>query len=1063
MVLVWLALFLALAGARRPAEDLPDGRLVQSSRDQVPSSVLGSSVNDCDRENAILKVVLQNLGVADDVMHGDHCQWEGIECVEDEQCVQWIDLGYKNLTGRLSAEFGKLTRLTHLWLNENRHLSGDIRTLSALTRLEQLHLPNTLVTGVLEALQNLTQMKWLDLYQTKVDGKLGALVNLKELVELDLSRTAINGRLEDLKNFTHATHIILAETQTSGELKALTDLRKLTNLDLSKTDTTGDIEDLLHYEDLEQALLRRTEVSGRLTSQWHGRLRRLSVLDLADTHARFVATAEDTVALNGFELLPSLTFLDVSGCPLNSPVQNLLWPFAESEHLERVDAARSNLTGTLPHLGDHALTDSLQRLDLSYNRINYVEGLPEGLVARGRLSLAKNPNISFAPGVLARAIRHRVKIDLRGASLAKTTQDASRLHLLTKLREKTPPTKSDHGSLQCKTFEGIVYDIFLTDQVCRPSPGYALLEATDLTPHQCFFPAEERCNSTNSIRKWKELGCAEGYEGVLCSMCADQFRSSAGRCKRCKEDAATVRWWLAGAGAVVLVALVAAGLYVAWGNRSKRLPETQKPKPMDALIPLLLGQGPVLVQFVQLWAILAALGPAKTAHAADEQLQEELSQWLELTAAGISDALSIQCLFGRTLALSFSAFASPSLPLLLLMLCFLLEALDWSGGACWHRPGLGVDLALKVLLFLFIGGASSCEKLLRCQKIDAGGEELGDYAYRFALPQLRCSDSTSEEAVWAIYVGYGSAVAYGLLIPSFLIYLIVKQNIALAPNRRCVSWAKVDRHKNVTVRASLLEPLMEDGETDEEIHQQKRTVSDNLLAAAIAYSAVFLHGHRVHIVQDAKAEALMLEGTRIDDGSSGLEFDAATALTTGLSAISTKEHKIDTAMRRFQAITRMLAEREMLEAKADSDRVLAGAKTIFFKYAACEDVWVEALLKVVAVALVTTVSVKSLLLTLFITVGMAILLGAQKPYQQRQVNDLQSGCFICLSVAAVGLTEGCFKISRCVLVIPFVAACVQMLRPDGAEALALRLHKEAKTKLKEGNSLDLEVKKIDFI
>ena len=82
----------------------------------------------------------------------------------------------------------------------------------------------------------------------------------------------------------------------------------------------------------------------------------------------------------------------------------------------------------------------------------------------------------------------------------------------------------------------------------------------------------------------------------------------------------------------------------------------------------------------------------------------------------------------------------------------------------------------------------------------------------------------------------------------------------------------------------------------------------------------------------------------------------------------------------------------------------------FLLQAACDDVWVEASLKVVAVALVTTVSsldlaalvaepenrstvatfasdevsVNSALLTLFITVGMAILLGAQKPYKQRQ-------------------------------------------------------------------------------
>ena len=34
--------------------------------------------------------------------------------------------------------------------------------------------------------------------------------------------------------------------------------------------------------------------------------------------------------------------------------------------------------------------------------------------------------------------------------------------------------------------------------------------------------------------------------------------------------------------------------------------------------------------------------------------------------------------------------------------------------------GRGVDWALKVLLLFFVGGAASCEKLLRCQKVDAG-------------------------------------------------------------------------------------------------------------------------------------------------------------------------------------------------------------------------------------------------------------------------------------------------------------------------------------------------------
>ena len=35
------------------------------------------------------------------------------------------------------------------------------------------------------------------------------------------------------------------------------------------------------------------------------------------------------------------------------------------------------------------------------------------------------------------------------------------------------------------------------------------------------------------------------------------------------------------------------------------------PMPSEALFPLLMAQGPVLLQFFQLWGVLAALSPAK--------------------------------------------------------------------------------------------------------------------------------------------------------------------------------------------------------------------------------------------------------------------------------------------------------------------------------------------------------------------------------------------------------------------------------------------------------------------
>ena len=44
------------------------------------------------------------------------------------------------------------------------------------------------------------------------------------------------------------------------------------------------------------------------------------------------------------------------------------------------------------------------------------------------------------------------------------------------------------------------------------------------------------------------------------------------------------------------------------------------------------------------------------------------------------------------------------------------------------------------------------------------GESLGDFAFRKAIPQLRCYDRDGA-GFWLNVAGYSSALAYGLLIP----------------------------------------------------------------------------------------------------------------------------------------------------------------------------------------------------------------------------------------------------------------------------------------------------------
>ena len=154
-------------------------------------------------------------------------------------------------------------------------------------------------------------------------------------------------------------------------------------------------------------------------------------------------------------------------------------------------------------------------------------------------------------------------------------------------------------------------------------------------------------------------------------------------------------------------------------------------------------------------------------------LCEEYVQWLQMTAKGFRDAMSLECAYGRT------PCAEAMIPLACMRdlarkarhshnkvlatrykealnhRCVLQErpvpqrlgfALHpaaaagtvhaFGGGAAWSRhgarmgqlhkhsncssPNSGVSSALKLLTALFIGGASSCTALLSCRQVDGG-------------------------------------------------------------------------------------------------------------------------------------------------------------------------------------------------------------------------------------------------------------------------------------------------------------------------------------------------------
>ena len=106
------------------------------------------------------------------------------------------------------------------------------------------------------------------------------------------------------------------------------------------------------------------------------------------------------------------------------------------------------------------------------------------------------------------------------------------------------------------------------------------------------------------------------------------------------------------------------------------------------------------------------------------------------------------------------------------------------------------------------------------------------------------------------------------------------------------------------------------------------------------------------------------------------------------------------------------------------------------RYALARNIWMEILLKLSAVALVTLIEVVRneavVKLCLGVTMGTAAIISLAQPYSQPQINRLQCICFICLSATAVGFAFNQVWLSRAALCLPFVFAAWQLRRhPDG--------------------------------
>ena len=158
-------------------------------------------------------------------------EWEGIQRFNASGVLS-ILLSGRYLSGEISAEFGKLSALDDLNLNDNR-LHGEIPSeLADLRNLLRLYLGSNELEGEIPAeLGNLTNLRELLLSNNELEGEIPAeLGNLTNLRGLYLSNNELEGEIPaELGNLTNLRELSFDHDQLTGmlELLSMLDLGRL--------------------------------------------------------------------------------------------------------------------------------------------------------------------------------------------------------------------------------------------------------------------------------------------------------------------------------------------------------------------------------------------------------------------------------------------------------------------------------------------------------------------------------------------------------------------------------------------------------------------------------------------------------------------------------------------------------------------------------------------------------------------------------------------------------------------------------------------------------------------
>eukprot|EP00884_Botryococcus_braunii_P008568 jgi/Botrbrau1/17712/Bobra.0166s0134.1 len=276
-----------------------------------------------------------------DQVSSPSASWSGIICNHQDQVIVMC-LAFRNLTGRLSPEWGCLSQLRYIHVPFNR-LEGSLPSeWGQLKKLTRLSLTSNALTGTLPAewvgMENLNSMY---LGNNRLVGSLPReWAHLNRLTDLEMAQNSLNGTLPaEWRAMENLGILYLFKNRLGGSLPSeWGQLKRLTDLSLSSNLLSGSLpSNWSSITNLTTLSLYDNLLEGPLPSEW-GRLKGLEVVDINSNDLSGNLPAE----WSGMHNLVKMSLGN------NSLVGTLPSEFGQFKHLNIMSLGRNLLSGTLP-------------------------------------------------------------------------------------------------------------------------------------------------------------------------------------------------------------------------------------------------------------------------------------------------------------------------------------------------------------------------------------------------------------------------------------------------------------------------------------------------------------------------------------------------------------------------------------------------------------------------------------------------------------------------------------------------------------------------------------------